>query len=612
MPLDPNKWEPIDIPPIRPGVPLYIPPPPTSDKNPYLRTTIPSDQQLQPDMVKQQYTSAIPQIRVMPLPPSAKPGVNAAAQGIAKTIAAQAVAAIPPAVPGVTSVGLTMPPIFVNPISGSPITSAGTLAVALTGEPPNTVFAGPVNLVGNLALDTAAAQTNQFPVSSVGGPTSVFTITGSATKAGDFALLAIPATLTTVASQPDASWTQLQAIPNGGAAGGGLFWKKVPSAGNVSASATFNNLSGSPGITWGALANLITVFTSGGTPSVRQTQVQAITGVTVGGTTTIALPSNTLAGSTIFVIAMGRIGGAGNNPFTWGIADSQSNLYTALDTANTRDVNFGAIQLLQVNVFAAPSSAAAALTVTATNTSGFGLEGNTNFYVLEVTSLAAPVSIPIFRLLGAADIPNIDASKVTTGQLALARGGTGVDLSSSGGTNQFLAMSGARVISSVQPDFPNLSGVGKISKYGNINTVSNGVPSEYATVDATAQSAAITATTLYAVPASGVGMYRISWVAAATTAATTSSTLGGTNGFQIVYTDADDSVVKTTPAPGAPSAGLNQAYSQTNQGNTTASQISGVIIVNAKASTNIQYQMGYTSSGATSMQYNLHIKLEAL
>lgn len=92
--LDPKKWEPIEAEPIRPGVtPQFIPPPPTSDKNPCLRTTIPSDQQLQPDMVKQQYTSAMPQIRVMPLQPNAKPGVNAAAQSVAKTT----VAAIPPA-----------------------------------------------------------------------------------------------------------------------------------------------------------------------------------------------------------------------------------------------------------------------------------------------------------------------------------------------------------------------------------------------------------------------------------------------------------------------------------------------------------------------------------
>lgn len=152
----------------------------------------------------------------------------------------------------------------------------------------------------------------------------------------------------------------------------------------------------------------------------------------------------------------------------------------------------------------------------------------------------------------------------------------------------------------------------KITLFNGVATVGGGVPSEVATVDLTTQGAAISATTLYAVPAGGAGIYRISWVATVTRAATTSSTLGGAAGFQILYTDNDDSVVKTSAAAGAPSAGVNQAYSQTNQGNTTASQVSGSIIVNAKASTNIQYQFGYTSSGATTMQYNLHIRLEAL
>lgn len=46
------------------------------------------------------------------------------------------------------------------------------------------------------------------------------------------------------------------------------------------------------------------------------------------------------------------------------------------------------------------------------------------------TVFAAPngsAGNPTFRTLVAADIPNLDASKITTGQLAVARGGTGVD-----------------------------------------------------------------------------------------------------------------------------------------------------------------------------------------
>lgn len=155
---------------------------------------------------------------------------------------------------------------------------------------------------------------------------------------------------------------------------------------------------------------------------------------------------------------------------------------------------------------------------------------------------------------------------------------------------------------------------GVVKRYRTIATVSNGVPAEYATVDLTAQGAAIGATLLYAVPASGAGMYRISYVATVTRAATTSSTLGGTGlGFQIDWTDNDTNVAKLSPAGAAVAAGTNTSLATpTNQANTTAASISGCIIVNARPSTNINYRIGYTSSGATTMQYNLHIKIEAM
>ena len=133
-----------------------------------------------------------------------------------------------------------------------------------------------------------------------------------------------------------------------------------------------------------------------------------------------------------------------------------------------------------------------------------------------------------------------------------------------------------------------------------------------AQTDLTVQAASIGATTIYTVPTTADGVYEIAWVATVTRAATTSSTLGGSAaGLQIVYTDPDDSVVKTTPTAGASAAGTNIAFSQINQGNTTAVTANGKIVIRAKAGTNIQYQFGYTTSGATSMQYNLHIRVSA-
>jgi hypothetical protein len=135
--------------------------------------------------------------------------------------------------------------------------------------------------------------------------------------------------------------------------------------------------------------------------------------------------------------------------------------------------------------------------------------------------------------------------------------------------------------------------------YNGIATVGNGVPSELATVDLTAQTSAITATTLYATTASG--MYRVSWSAAITTADTTSSVLGGTNGFQVLYTSPTDSAVKTTVA----------GNSTTSAANTTGTAVGGSIVVYAKTGTNIQYTYGYTA-GTGNMAYELHVRLEAM
>jgi len=51
--------------------------------------------------------------------------------------------------------------------------------------------------------------------------------------------------------------------------------------------------------------------------------------------------------------------------------------------------------------------------------------------------------------LTASDIPSLAASKITSGQLALARGGTAADLSATGGSNQFVKQSSAGAALSV-------------------------------------------------------------------------------------------------------------------------------------------------------------------
>jgi hypothetical protein len=61
-----------------------------------------------------------------------------------------------------------------------------------------------------------------------------------------------------------------------------------------------------------------------------------------------------------------------------------------------------------------------------------------SIYVYEVSGIGSGAGTPTFRVLVPADIPNLDASKITTGKLGLARGGTHADLSATGGTHQVL------------------------------------------------------------------------------------------------------------------------------------------------------------------------------
>ena len=142
---------------------------------------------------------------------------------------------------------------------------------------------------------------------------------------------------------------------------------------------------------------------------------------------------------------------------------------------------------------------------------------------------------------------------------------------------------------------------GTVAKYNGTATVRNGIAAEYASSDLTAQSAAITATTLRSAPQTG--MYKVSWSATITTASDISSVLGGTNGFQVIYTSPTDSVAKTT-VPG---------NSVTSSANTTGTAVGGVEVIYAKTGTNIQFSYGYTDSHtSTAMAYELHITVEAM
>lgn len=117
-------------------------------------------------------------------------------------------------------------------------------------------------------------------------------------------------------------------------------------------------------------------------------------------------------------------------------------------------------------------------------------------------------------------------------------------------------------------------------------------------IDLTAQTANITPTTLYAVPASFSGLYRVTVFIIVTQAATTSSTLPAVS---VVFTDNDNNTSQTL------------AVTAVNTGNVLTTFEQGDAVINVKDSTTIQYKTtGTTTVGATPLNYAVHIRIEAV
>lgn len=128
-------------------------------------------------------------------------------------------------------------------------------------------------------------------------------------------------------------------------------------------------------------------------------------------------------------------------------------------------------------------------------------------------------------------------------------------------------------------------------------------------VDRTAQSAAITSTTLVSCPASPAGgtNYLLSSNAKVTTAATSSSTLGP---LSITYTTPDGTTFTNFPVAYriAPTGTAIDTAGDTSNGTTTF-DAGFPFEVNCQAGSTITYAMGYASTGVTAMVYDLHIRV---
>jgi hypothetical protein len=83
---------------------------------------------------------------------------------------------------------------------------------------------------------------------------------------------------------------------------------------------------------------------------------------------------------------------------------------------------------------------------------------------------AQPAFTDISGTASTSQIPNLDASKITTGQLALARGGTNADLSATGGASQVLKqVSSGAAITVGQLAFTDISGTASTGQIPNLD-----------------------------------------------------------------------------------------------------------------------------------------------
>jgi hypothetical protein len=168
-----------------------------------------------------------------------------------------------------------------------------------------------------------------------------------------------------------------------------------------------------------------------------------------------------------------------------------------------------------------------------------------------------------------------------TGILPVLDGGTGSNLLTTGGTSQVLKQS-------------TVGGNITVGQLAASNLVG------YVALDAGSFSANVPSTTI--VNVSSPGMYRVSFEAIVSTAATTSSTLPD---LKLTWTDAGNNQPQSVIFN---SAGLTT--------NTLQTVFSGTQVMSCSNFTNINFQTGattpYASNAATQMQYNLRFRVEAI
>ena len=432
-----GQWKYVTETPAPPAIPAPTNAYPAAP-NQYLRAPLPADQWQDPDAQRQFHAPAIPQTRISPLPANTNPVAGAQAASQALAIASSGGSG------GVTSVALTMPvggggqQHYVVPVSGSPGTGIVSLAPAYVPETFGTYLGGP-------SQNPAGGVVDQITGNS--GVSNTLLVTGVPTGGNDLAIFSAIASNGGLSGSgsfpsPGISWTQVFNNPAPNNIDGIQAYKQLSSGSSLTVSVSFSPPSGSA--IWVAGLFFFNV-PAGQTATVRQTSANVLD--STSGSANMSFSSNTLAGSTLVFISNSLpASGASRDTVT---SDTQGNTW----------VNAGFFQdnnNHQITIWVAQNTAGGACTVTANLQSGTVGRCIGLYEIRNLSSISS--GLPYFHAISSADIPNLDASKITTGVVSLARGGTGTDLSTSGGAHQFLAESSAHVITAVQPAFSDLSG----------------------------------------------------------------------------------------------------------------------------------------------------------
>lgn len=549
-------WKPADnlSPQALPQIPT-----PEVQVSPFLRATLPLPLQYSGDTIKQYNRPGLSSFRIAPLPPGGIPAINSASTGTATGVVQQAVQTV------------------TQQVAAGDIEEV--LVRKLTGTAYTVVDSDRSQL---LTFNNSAGGTITLPSGSSGGSNQTFVQANT----ND----AIGTSVVTTLSGSVVSGHTIVVIASGSKLDGNSY--------------PITGVTDNKGNTYTKLGSDIIVFASGG--GQKQTfSVWAATGVT-GGASFQVTASTALAGTFLISTALEYTASSvfANDP---GSPQFLSGVSSGVQTTPALNTTGGADLLLGIVMYQTTNSSQV-------TTWGNGFTERVHFF--ENTTIGYDTSIADKEVTPAGAY----AAQATLGisgaliEVAIINGSAATTLFTPGwyayientGPGIFTVSTQALIDGSSNPVNlgPNEGALFAFDGNNWFTVRGIGLPFIPAPRQLfTARSAAIAATTLYAVPATQKGMYRVSYEASITQAATTSSSLGGANGFQVKFTNGNgDSVVKTS----------NPTTPVVSAANTTGTTISGALYAYCNGGTNLQFLFDYTSVGGTPMQYDLAVFAEYL